>query len=255
MCWFLVNRPLPTAEVDSARQSAAACGRSCRPLYHLVATRLREGIATLGLFTLGLRLDRSRVPSAAVTRDISALRAEADRRRALALEQRERFRRDLACRGTRARDRIASISRALLVGVRIHLRHVLCLRRKRELHAEALGQAQDVEVQAMALALLRGPIRHLEEDLELDIERARAELLQPHVVLVLARVRMAADQLADALAKGVDLLRRRVVRHPERRARPPVAAQAAIFHVRGDEAAVGHRDRKSTRLNSSHLVI
>ena len=79
------------------------------------------------------------------------------------------------------------------------------------------------------------------------------------MVVVLARVRVDADELADALDERRELVGRRVVGDADGLLDPPVLARAEVVHRRADERRVGEGDervveRPDPRRPEAHLL-
>ena len=83
------------------------------------------------------------------------------------------------------------------------------LGREGKLDSQPARQAHDLEKHVVSLTELFAPGRHLEEEVEHHVQRAVTEARHVDLVVVLARVGVASDELPDAFTEGVDALGRR----------------------------------------------
>ena len=117
------------------------------------------------------------------------------------------------------------------------------LGREGELDLERARQTHHLEQEVVPRHELGAPGRDLKEDVNEDVERRRAEVVEVDFVVILARVhrhdelfeRGVARALADAIDRALDLLR-------------------AVLH-RQDGGALHHADRVAASRDGRHAVI
>ena len=73
------------------------------------------------------------------------------------------------------------------------------LRRKRERDTLGFGEAEDREQNPLPFGEFRQPVRRSHQELHEDIQAVRAKVVEIDLQVILARVRMRAEDLFDAL--------------------------------------------------------
>lgn len=130
----------------------------------------------------------------------------------------------------------------VVLGAGVELGDMQGLGGEGELHAHAVGEADDIEHESVFLAELDGPVGALEEHVDEDVEGVGAEVVEPDVVVVLAGVGVELDDLADAGAEGFDFFGWGVVGDVDHGFEAAVFAAAVVVDFGADEGRVGDGD-------------